>query len=161
MTWSEGAFNGGLSVIDFRISQRIQGGSYGIIATGITSAAYTATGLTLGTTYEFIIESRNTNGYGDASADFTILHAISPDIPSTPTTTNSGSEVIIDWSAPAENGSPITSYTVTILQSDGLTYTEDTANCDGTDKIISATQCTIPLSVLTSAPYSLSLTTAV
>ena len=35
-------------------------------------------------------------------------------------------------------------------------------NCDGTDSsVISATQCTIPLSVLTSAPYSLSLTTSV
>ena len=113
--------------------------------------------MTLGITYEFKVEARNTNGYSSASSDFTILHATAPEIPSAPTTANSGTNVVIDWSAPTINGAAITSYTVTILQSDGSTYTEETVNCDGTDStIITATQCTIPLSVLTSAPYSLS-----
>ena len=32
LTWSEGTSNGGLSVIDFRISRRENGGSYYVIA---------------------------------------------------------------------------------------------------------------------------------
>ena len=70
------------------------------------------------------MEARNTNGHGLPSTDFTILHAISPDSPSAPTTTNSGTNVVIDWTSPNENGATITSYTVTILQSDGSTFSE-------------------------------------
>ena len=51
LTWSEGISNGGLAVIDFRISQRTPSSSYSIIATGIVLTSYTATGLTLGTSY--------------------------------------------------------------------------------------------------------------
>jgi hypothetical protein len=92
--------------------------------------------LALGTTYEFTVEARNTNGYGNPSTDFTILHAIAPDIVTIPTTTNSGTSVIIDWTVPSDNGSTITFYTVTIRQSDGTTYTEDSVNCDGSDSTI-------------------------
>ena len=115
LTWSDGVSNGGLTVEDYRISQRVQGGSYSIIATSIATKAYTATGLTLGTTYEFSIEARNSNGYGLPSTDFTILHAISPESPSAPTTANSGTSVVIDWTAPNNNGATITSYVVTII----------------------------------------------
>lgn len=157
LTWSEGTSNGGLSVMDFRISQRFQGDSYQVIASGISQTSYTIRGLYLGAIYEFKVEARNTNGYGSASSDFTILHAIAPDVPSTPTTANSGTNVVITWSTPLDNGSTITSYTVTIMHSDGSTYTEDLVNCDGSDSsIVSATQCTIPLSVLTYPPYFLS-----
>jgi hypothetical protein len=90
----------------------------------------------LGTTYEFTVEARNTNGYSSPSSDFAILHALIPDTVSTPTTTNSGTNVIIDWTAPGDNGSTITHYTVTIRQSDGTTYTEDSVDCDGTDSTI-------------------------
>ena len=62
-----------------------------------------------------MVEASNSNGYGYDSTDFTILHAIAPEVPSAPTTTNSGTSVVIDWVAPIDNGSPITSYTVTIL----------------------------------------------
>ena len=118
---------------------------------------YTATGLTLGTTYEFKVEARNTNGFSLPSADFIILHATAPETPSAPSTTNSATDVYINWSAPDSNGASITSYTVTILQSDGSTFSEDIVNCDGSDStILTARQCKIPLSVLTSTPYSLS-----
>ena len=115
LTWSNGESDGGESLIDYRISQRPVGGTYVIIATNIILHSYTATGLSLGTTYEFMVEGRNVNGYSVPSSDFSILHAIAPEVPSTPTTTNSGSNVIIDWSAPTSNGSTITSYTLLIL----------------------------------------------
>jgi hypothetical protein len=82
------------------------------------------------------VEARNANGYGNPSSDFQILHALIPDVVSTPATTNSGTNVIVDWTAASENGSIITSYTITIRESDGITYTEDLVNCDGSDATI-------------------------
>jgi len=91
------------------------------------------------------------------STILSILHAIGPDTPSSPTTTNSGANAVISWTAPKKNGSTITSYTVTLRQLDG-SYTEDTTNCDGSDStIISSTSCTVPLATLTASPYSLTV----
>lgn len=60
LTWIEAPHNGGLSVIDYRIYQRVEGTeTYTEIATGITSTSYTVTSLVLGTTYEFTVEARN------------------------------------------------------------------------------------------------------
>lgn len=122
----------------------------------MTQTSYTVSGLTLGTTYLFTVEARNTNGYSTESSEVTILHAMAPETPSTPTSSNSGTNVLIDWNAPSDNGSTISSYTITIRQSDGTTYTEDSTNCNGSDSsVISSTSCTVPLSVLTSSPYLL------
>jgi hypothetical protein len=38
LTWSEGAFNGGATIIDYRISMAESGGSFSVLATGLTSA---------------------------------------------------------------------------------------------------------------------------
>jgi hypothetical protein len=57
LTWSPGSHDGGLTVDDYRINQKVQGGSYSVVATGVTSTSYTVTDLTIGTTYEFTVES--------------------------------------------------------------------------------------------------------
>lgn len=67
---------------------REQGGSFAEIASGLTAKSYTVTGLTLGTTYEFVIESRNSLGYSATSDVLTFLHAIPPNQPVAPVTTN-------------------------------------------------------------------------
>jgi hypothetical protein len=59
----------------------------------------------------------------------------------------------IAWTAPFNGGSALSSYTITIRQSDGLTYSVDSTNCDGSDP--SATTCTVPIATLLAAPYSL------
>lgn len=47
---------------------------------------------------------------------------------------------------------------MTVRQNDGFSYTEDVVSCDGSDSgILTALECTIPTTTLTSAPYSLSL----
>lgn len=56
-TWSDGVSNGGLTIVNYRVKQKEQGGSYSVVATGLTTKAYTATGLTLATTYEFTVEA--------------------------------------------------------------------------------------------------------
>lgn len=128
------------------------------MADGIATTSFTGTGLVLGTQYEFIVEARNINGYSSASNSLTILHAIAPEQPSSPTSSNTGTEIVINWTAPSDNGAEITSYTITIRQSDGVTFSEDTSNCDGNDAtIISTRQCTVPLATLTTGPYSLNV----
>jgi hypothetical protein len=48
-------------------------------------------------------------------------------------------------------------YKIFIRESDGTTYTQvDDSVCDGTDAdVISNTQCTVPISYVRAAPYSL------
>jgi hypothetical protein len=112
------------------------------------------TGLILGTNYEFDVEAQNLVGYSSPSASVSFLHALVPSTPSAPTLTNDDTSVIIDWVAPASNGSPITRYTILIRESDEVTYTEHVADCDGSDPtIISNTHCEVPLAALTAHPY--------
>lgn len=69
---------------------------------------------------------------------------------------NDGPNIIINWTEPANNGAVITRYTISILESDGSTFTEDVTNCDGSDStIMAARSCTIPITSLIVAPYSL------
>jgi len=85
----------------------------------------------------------------------TILIADEPSQVAQPTTSVSLSNIIIDWVAPSDNGSPITSYQIYIKQADEQ-YSQEMVDCDGTlTATISNTQCTIPISTLTASPYSL------
>jgi hypothetical protein len=63
----------------------------------------------MGEIYKFTVWSLNEHGIGN-STSLSLLCAINPSVPSTPTTINSGSDVIIQWTAPESNGSPITAY---------------------------------------------------
>jgi len=54
------------------------------------------TGLTPGIVYRLRVQARNLVGYSDYSAFANILAAEEPDAPEAPTTTISGSNVIID-----------------------------------------------------------------
>jgi hypothetical protein len=61
---------------------------------------------------------------------------------------------VIDWTAPADNGSPITSYQILIQKSDYTTYAT-TSDCDGSESAIkSALQCTIPVATLLASPFN-------
>jgi hypothetical protein len=56
------------------------------------------------------------------------------------------SNVIVTWTAPNDNGSPITSYRITLQQAD-LTYSENIAYCDGSvPAIVNSLSCSVPLS---------------
>ena len=86
------------------------------------------------------------------------MAAQEPDTPPTPTTSlhEVNNMVTLSWSAPSNNGSPITSYRILIRQSDLTTYTEDLANCDGTIvSIVDSRSCQISVQTLMQAPYLL------
>lgn len=84
-----------------------------------------------------------------------ILCAYIPDIPVAPITTISTNTIVITWVAPADNGTPITSYNVKIRDSSS-DYVNELTACDGSDSAIVSTQeCTIPLTTLYAAPFNL------
>ena len=108
-------------------------------------------------TYTFRVKSRSAFDFSYSySNQVSILAASNPAQPAAPTTQVSGLNVIIDWTpAPDDNGSPITSYKVFIRQSN-LIYMEELANCNGSlADVMTATQCSVPISVLTASPYSI------
>jgi hypothetical protein len=122
LSWTDGLANGGGAVLDYRISSAEITGSYSVLATNVLTKSYTALGLTAGTSYKFKVEARNSYGYSTASNEVTILAAEAPARPIAPTTAVSGNSVIISWSEPATNGSPIIGYSISILAKDGLFY---------------------------------------
>lgn len=65
----------------------------------------------------------------------------------------SGTDVTITWSAPSDNGSSITGYTVKLGKSDG-TFAEDTALCNGVTAK-DTRSCTIPMATFMASPYTL------
>lgn len=85
---------------------------------------FTLNGLSLGTTYEFIIEAQNSIGYSDASDSLTILHALPPAKPDAPTTATLGQDIIVSYTMPVDNGAEVLSYNVLIRQGDGFTFTQ-------------------------------------
>jgi len=59
--------------------------------------------------------------------------------------------------APDAGGSPIKGYRIFVRQNDGVTFTLELDDCDGTTSqtIISETQCTVKVSTLRDAPFNL------
>lgn len=124
---------------------------------GVTATSITMDGFILGTTYVFKVKSRNAFDYSTGfSNEVTILAAMTPEKPLTPTTTFNrvANTVIIDWEAPYDNGSVILGYTVEIRQ-DNLLYTTEITDCDGANiDIMAVTECTVPVPTLMLAPFS-------
>lgn len=84
-----------------------------------------------------------------------------PEQPLVPVTTNSGQNIVVSWTAPVDNGAIISSYQILLRQGD-LTFVEELNDCDGNDATItSSTECTIPISTFTSAPFSLNFADSV
>ena len=76
----------------------------------------TITGLKNGTTYTFTVTATNAVGTGPASDTVERRDTVSPTAPAAPaasTATPGNASATVSWSAPANNGSPITSYTIT------------------------------------------------
>jgi hypothetical protein len=113
-TWSDGDANGGSPIIDYRVSYDQGTDEYVDLATSVVNKEYTATGLNYGTTYKFKVETRNEFGYSVHSEEVSILCAMHPEKPASPTTTVVTDYVIFNWDAPVDNGTPITGYEVYI-----------------------------------------------
>ena len=122
-----------------------------------TSLSFTKTALTVGTDYRFRIRSENVHGFGAYSDEAVIRADDKPSKMNAVSTAVNGLNVVVTWAyPPTDNGSAVTAYKVSLLASDGITYTEDAVNCDGSlGSIVSATACSIPITSLEASPYLL------
>jgi hypothetical protein len=132
-TWTPPVFTGGDVIIDYRVNIAEQGGTFSILAAGITETTYTATELTSGVIYEFKVESRNSYDHGPYSEEITMLAAFKPEAPDAPTTVVEGNQAIISWPEPIDNGSPITGYRIFIQAHSNGNFIEETVDCIGSD----------------------------
>jgi hypothetical protein len=78
-----------------------------------------------------------------------MLCAFIAEPPATVQTTNFEDQVVINWSDPVTNGSPITSYKIYIRESDFATFTEEHVQCDGTTAdVVTNRECRVSLASL-------------
>lgn len=156
ITWEEGASHNGASVIDYRISYDQSIGVFIELDNGVVDTSYTTSvTLTSGAYYLFYVEARNTVGYSLISEQISV-HAVQiPSKPEAPVTSKLLTDVIVDWVAPYDGSTEITSFTISFLANDGQYY-DDVSVCDGSQSaVITALQCVIPTSHFTQTPYTL------
>ena len=119
---------------------------------------YTVAGSSIlgGSTYQLRVRARNAIGWGDWSTVTSVVASAAPaQMVAVQTAIDDGVDplsVKISWTAPSDNSDPITSYKILIRESDGITYSEDTTNCDGSDSTIRTNrECFVPLTTLRGA----------
>jgi hypothetical protein len=155
LVWEDSAFNGGAEFLDYRINYDQGIGEYVILESNVVDKVYLAINLTPAVTYSFKVEVRNRWDYSTYSNELIVLCAYKPHSPIEPTTKVVASNVVIEWVAPFNGGSPILGYRILIREID-LDFSEQLDHCDGSlYTIFTTTACTVPLSILYAEPYNL------
>lgn len=154
---------GGADIISYNLEWNQGSGTtfYEIIGETTNNMVRIATqnGLTSGSLYSFRYRVKNIYGFSvDYSPVADIYCAKVPDTPATPVLSNSGTDVVIDWTASGSNFSPINAYKIEFQAADGINWHQDLVNCDGTDSDVKTnTICTIAMNVFRSSPFNLVL----
>ena len=167
MTWSPGASNGGTAILEYRVYYAEESElEDSLLVDGLTATSYTTSiDLVSGANYKLKVQARNTVGWSPLTSELVIRAARVPDDVTSVASVNDVQEggVIIRWVAPFyDGGSPITTYTVMVLASDGVNYYQDLVNCPGNSvETLTNEECLIPYSSLDSAPFSLAYNTNV
>ncbi len=112
VAFSAPVLNGGGAITVYTVTP-YSGGAAGQTSPGSRSPII-VTGLTNGTAYTFTVTATNADGTGPASKPSNnVTPATVPDAPTNVTATAGASEATVTFTAPADNGYPITSYAVT------------------------------------------------
>ncbi len=117
VSWTAPA-NGGSAITSYTVTPFI--GTTAQTPTTVTGSppatTATVTGLTNGTAYTFVATATNAVGTGPASAASSAVTPTGPTVPAAPTGVTAvagNAQATVSWTAPANGGSAITSYTVT------------------------------------------------
>lgn len=100
-------------------------------------------------TYQFKVQAKNSYGLSAYSSVKSVLTAQKPDDPSAPITEIDGTYVKVFWDEPFNGGYAISSYTIKLMQVDGISYSQDLTNCNGASvSVVSSLLCYIPVTTL-------------
>ncbi|MGN6696131.1 MAG: fibronectin type III domain-containing protein [Aquihabitans sp.] len=114
LSWTAPASNGGSVITGYTITPYIGATAQSPVFVTTPATTRSITGLANGTAYTFKVKATNAAGSGaDSSASAPITPAAVPGAPTNVTGTPGDGQVDLSWTAPAANGSAITSYTVT------------------------------------------------
>ena len=127
VSWTAPAYDGGAAIAEYNIYYG------GTTYTTSSTTSKAITGLTNGTTYTIYVKARNSQGESVASNTVTATPAA---VPGAPTNVVATGAAAVTWTAPANNGSTITGYTVKYSTDSGFgtfaTQTSTTTNCNVT-----------------------------
>ncbi len=99
----------------------------------------TIAGLTNNTTYTFTVQASNTSGPGPVSASsnpVTIGQQSAPGAPTNVSASPASNEAQLSWTAPANGGSAITGYTITVTPSSGPSTTVPVNTASATSDVV-------------------------
>lgn len=125
-TWKAPVQTGGTLLLDYQVEMARAGSDYAVIASALTSESYVATGLTSGITYQFRVKARTEFGLSNESKLLSLLCAYKPEPPQAVYTSNDGKQVLVQWSNPVTNGSPITEYKIYVKKSQSNELIQET-----------------------------------
>jgi len=115
VSWSPPSFDGGIPITSYILQRRAGAGEWILVSSDAVSP-YTDTNLTQGVSYTYRVAAVNAAGASDFSLASNAQTAINvPSTPAAPTATASttvSGRIDVSWSAPANGGSTITSYTL-------------------------------------------------
>ena len=112
--WSAPATDGGSAVTGYVVTPFIGGVAQPAIAYPSTANVQTISGLANGTSYTFTVQAVNGVGLGNPSVpSAAVTPATVPDAPTSVSATPGAQSAAVTFTAPFDEGSPITGYTVT------------------------------------------------
>ena len=112
LTWTAPT-NNGSTISSYVITPSVSGVAQPPVVLSSTTTTGVVTGLTNGTVYTFTVAAANANGTGPASAATAVVTVGVPLAPIAVSGAPGNGQVTLSWTAPADNGSAISSYVVT------------------------------------------------
>jgi len=115
LNWVAPVWNGGSAITDYVVQFKLSASSsWSTFADGISIVpSATVSGLLNGQSYDFRVSAVNLAGQGNPSAQTTAVPVSVPDAPTNIFATSSNAQATITFTAPFDEGSPITSYIIT------------------------------------------------
>lgn len=134
VTWAAPADNGSaITGYDVTLTPASGQSSTQSVAGDVLSASFS--GLTPGASYTATVVAKNAGGSSAASAASVsvAIPAVVPAVPAAPTVAPAATSATVSWAAPADGGSPLTGYSVSVYAGGQLV---DTVASDGVETVV-------------------------